>query len=518
MARYGMTYGSGYGAPDNFVQYIRLTPASGNTSVFVAFMPATGYGNSYFQILNNSIKMADVYAGEGVETVVRVPQNYGQNQCSIAVLRLGHAMDDGINLQAVARTYEVDSKRIVLTWTWTPKMANSALDDLGYTSNWTLTGVKRTNTSRVFGHFTWGELRIDLAVSGGVATVTVRNGGMTVASGSGAVGTTVTLSAQNSSGLSGTVDVSAGAVTVDNAYMEWRWPAWMRIRRDTVDPPVVDLSPDIKFDGFDQGKFMEPSDLAAGTYYYRLIPLSDTGVLGTASATLSATVLGAPEAPTNLTYSSGNAAATVLSFTPSATVGATYNLYMAQPGAAPMNLNDVVATAGVGATTITMPAVVGYPGTVQVLLRSTKTGVEEKNVLCLNLTYDAGGNYVAPAPNVPEIVVSSIAFSAGLAMTLNANYMTGGELAAGTKVRLYQRVPGGSYGAYVDEQTLTATSTGLKHAALSYTFGAAGFYWIAVKAITAAGTLSAISTEVLVFASAELMPAATGNEIMLARA
>ena len=84
-----------------------------------------------------------------------------------------------------------------------------------------------------------------------------------------------------------------------------------------------------------------------------------------------------PAPPTNLAYASGNAAATVLSFTPSATGGATYRAYLADAIDGVMNLNDIQATALAGANSITLPAITGYPGIAYAIVRAASGGIEE---------------------------------------------------------------------------------------------------------------------------------------------
>jgi hypothetical protein len=59
----------------------------------------------------------------------------------------------------------------------------------------------------------------------------------------------------------------------------------------------------------------------------------------------------------------------VVKWTASPTVGATYNLYLQIIGEAYMNLNTPIAIAA-GETQVTLPAIVGYPGTIRLILRA----------------------------------------------------------------------------------------------------------------------------------------------------
>ena len=501
---FGSPLAAGLGEPQNMVSYVNLIPVV--NGVLLRFMARAGYGNAYFGVYNNSILVANVYAPEVQEpTPLRVTGNYFSNRISLCLLRLGHLGDQGYNIARVARTYEsADSKRVTVAWTWKPKII-CAQSDGGYTSNWSLAGLTRRNTNGVSGKQTWGQLAFDLSVAGGNVTVTLRQGQSTLASGTAAVGNTVTLAQANGSGVSGTVTVSGGVLSTSNAILYIRWPASLNIRRDTVNPPLVTVA-NVPFDGLDDATWTEPSDLGAGTYYYNLAEVSDTGEEGTQSAPAFTEVInGAPGSPTNLAYVSGTAATGItLSFTPSPTAGATYRLYLGMPGAQ-MDLNIVSATASAGATQITTPAISGVPGIARVLLRAVLAGVEEKNILGFDINLDGSNNYISRAPNTPTLLASSLIVSAGLTLSLRGTYSTLNEAGVATQLQLFTRALSGSYGAAVATSNLASSSCNMKSAPFTYTFGASGLYYVALKALTAGGVVSAISDELLVYVSTELM-------------
>ena len=502
--RYGMPLASGLGSPDNTIEYINFDPPTAAT-VRVYFKARSGYGNAWFGVYNNCILTGNVYAAEGQSLAVNVPLNFGASQASINLLRLGHLGDPGYNVVRVARAYEADAQRATLTWMWKPGIIGP-LSDGGYTSAWALNGLSHTNTSMVSGKLTWSQLSFDMQVSGGIAALTVRNRSTQLATGSGPVGTTLTLSQLNGSGVNGTVAIASGAMTTLNASVNLRWPQRMKIKRGTSDPPSTVVAT-VTFDGLDTASWTEPTDLAASTYYYRLNEVSDTGQDGTDSASYSVTIVGPPASPFALAYASGNAASGItLNFAPSSTSGASYHLYLGMPGQQ-MNLNTISATAAAGATQITTPAISGAPGTARVLLRAVTAGVEEKNLGGFDIPLDASDNYIAPAPNKPAIVQSSIGFSSGLALALRGTYSTLSEAGVATQLQLFTRSPSGSYNFASPAATaaLTSTSSHIKSAPLAYTFGAPGYYYIALLAITAGGIVGAVSDEILVYASAEAM-------------
>ena len=81
------------------------------------------------------------------------------------------------------------------------------------------------------------------------------------------------------------------------------------------------------------------------------------------------TIYAPPAPPAKLHYVSGDAAATVIGWTASATEGAAYNVYTAAEGE-PFNLNDPDQTLPAGSTQATLSAFTGAPGTRCVLVRA----------------------------------------------------------------------------------------------------------------------------------------------------
>jgi hypothetical protein len=372
-------------------------------------------------------------------------------------------------------------------------------------TNWVVNGLARAQTSEGERE-TRGIIPAEIYVSGGTATVSIG----TLASGSGAVGSTVTLTELNSSGVTGSVDVDVSAVT-GSGTLSIRWPRSMRILRDTFDPPTTVIQT-VDNKGGDTGSSVDRTVLAAGTYYYAFQAISDTDDIGDKSTATPITVTGAPVPPEDLAYVSGNAAATVVSWTASTTAGATYNIYIANPDDGFLDTTTPAATAPAGSTGATLPAITGFPGTAQVLVRAELAGVEELNGNILFIEYDAAGAYVSPRPNTPT--VSAVSVSDGLVINVTGSYNPRNEQGAGESLQLFTRTPDGSYdfGTVEDTGALGAEVNGFKTASLTKTFVAVGWYYVTLKAITADTTQSVGNApEVLIYVSDVNATAPTGT-------
>jgi hypothetical protein len=355
---------------------------------------------------------------------------------------------------------------------------------------------------------TRGTLRVELTVSGSDVTVDLYRGGTKLATGDGTVGGSVTLTAEGGSGLSGSVTVAGGAATKTETLTA-RWPYSMKVKRGTSDPPTVVVET-VLFEGGDRHTWTEPEDLTAGeTYYYRYVPVSDTGTDGTESASASYTLPGPPVSPEDLAYDSGNAAETVLSFTPSTTPASTHNVYLQQPGDEAMPL-EPESGAVVDGSSITLPAITGYAGTARVLVRAVKSGVEDANGEILELEYDGAGDYVSPRPNAPTVRGYSVA--SGLSASLLGVYPTTDEKAVATKLNAYVKAPGGSYPGSPDATAALGTAyDGVKEATVAVTLASAGVWWIKVTAATAGDVESEGYDEFMVVGS-ETVPGAVSPD------
>lgn len=529
MARYGSPWACGYGSPDNHFEYCYIDTtalaASGYAIAPLVFKPRSGYGDAYACIMLNAEHVQNVYMAEGTECRVLLTVPYGTQTIHARVFRIGHLADPAYSMVRVARVYEhTEGLRPTLQFPWTPEIIEPELAAGSYTSAWALTGLLQgINTSPVVGHPTWGRLNYSIEVDGGNTTVTLRCGSRTVAEGTSATGGapfTVTLLEVADSGVSGSLTVDNTVIDTTGGVLDIRWPAYMQVLRDTSDPPttVVATIPwrSEIIDAAHATRWTEPSALAAGTYYYRARPLSDTGSTGTATASVPLTTIAAPAAPTGLAYSSGDMNTLVLAFNRSSTALATYRLYGTEAIGTPPNMDDPVATAVAGtpggATTISVPAISGAPGKAFFILRAVSSGgVEERNIATLEVEFDSVNARVPPRPNVPRIIQSSIAITSGRTVALNATYNAARQRVAPNAINLYSRTVGGSYNyaGGAEDATVAVTASGITITALSKAYGADAYRYLVVRAAAADGTLSPVdeSGEVLVYVSTATMAA-----------
>ena len=493
---FGMPFGA-FGDPDYHVQDMVINYSASGLSVSI--LAPTGLGGAYYQLYINNIYAASVYVPEGnySEPVTLVAP--AANEYQVTAFRVGP--DSSIDLSTFAKIYDTGASSVTAEWSWAYEVIGTA--DSDNLTAWAVTGL---TVSRVLpaSKPTRGTIPVSLVVDAGTATVTLG----TLAQGSGAVGGSVTLTQLNASGVSGSVTVDAGATT-ESSNLSIRWPRSMSILRNVTSPPSTEIA-SVPFGGFDTGTHVDSVD--PGTYYYAFRGVSDTDDIGDQSAPVEVTVSGAPVAPSDLAYDSGGASATVIEWTGSTTVGATYNIYVQGIGDEYMDTGTPTQTAIAGSTEATLPAITGYPGKARVVVRAVSGGIEEKNLNVLTLEYDAAGAIVSARPNVPQI--QSISVSSGLTVAVNSVYNSTGENATPTKINLYTRALGSSYNFATADATATIATAidGERNTNISYTFLADGWYYCTTKAETAGGQESAgYAPEVAVYVSDENITAPTGT-------
>lgn len=494
---YGSPWSCGWGDPNNMVAYWRAEQSG--PYIHFWFTPRSGFGDAYYGIYRDAKFIKAVYVPGEQTRYVAIPCDSGVTGQSVFALFMGGAADLTLALSNIARVMESDnSPQATIDWTW-PSEIMGGWGEGGNTSNWSLAGITYASIIADPGHRTRGYYNLEITVTGSAVSIEIDGGGDVLWSGSGTVGGTVTLSG-----------VGAGSVAT-TAYLETcsarlyvRWPASMLVKRS----PSYSTVATVPFNKNDVGHYTD-GVLAAAAYTYKLQPVSDTATNGTLSGGDSGTIPGHPAPPTDLAYDSGDAAATDITWTASTTVGATYNIYIADIGGV-LNFDDPYAT---GVTSpYTLPPFTGYGGKGYVVVRAVSGGGEEKNTNILTLEYDDAGDYVEPRPNVPQIDGPSESVS-GLTVSLRGIYLMTGEEGAGATLQMFVRTPNGSYdfGTPDDEQTLTESpfNQNVLAATCSATLGAAGFYYVTMKAATAGGTISEdYADEILVYVSDSTMDAA----------
>jgi len=316
--RFGSPLSAGFGSPENDVAFVNIKPgASGSQSYQLTFQPAAGKGDAWFGVYCNDHLVKNVYAAGGTPALPYGPLQMtapaGATDLALAIIRLGQLSDPGYHIERVAQTFEANTcQRVTLNWTWTPEILGAVGDD-GYTSAWSLSGVSYSATNAGGTPALpadWSEFTFDISDWGGTCTVSLYRQNTLVAQGSvpaAALPATVSLAAVGGSGISGSVAVGAGVIVELGAQLLMRWPAAMLILRSAGGTPALPGIDSVPFNNADAAEWTEPTDLAAGTYYYRLQPLSDTGEPGSPTSTLTAVVQGPPLPPAGLHYVSGGA-------------------------------------------------------------------------------------------------------------------------------------------------------------------------------------------------------------------
>ena len=495
---YGQFWGA-YGDPDRHTKDFEVVATANGAKVRIE--AAEDLGDAYYQVYVNNAYSGSVWCAEGYTSDwlnVNVPT---AGSASIVCFRIGAQPLGDNSLQS--RHEEEAPKQVKAVWSWAYETLGTP--DNAKLTSWTIAGLRRLQTIQT-DKITRGEVPVAITVTGGTATVEVG----TLCSGSGAVGGSVTLSAINESGVSGSVTVAADTTT-GTATLKARWPKSMRILRDTTNPPTTIIET-VPFNGADNGELVDTTILTPATYYYAYQGISDTDDIGTKSTAESIAVTGAPDAPEDLAYVSGNAATTTVGWEASDTVGATYNIYIQNVDDDFLNTYTPSATAAAGATSKQLPAITGYPGRAQVLVRAESGGIEEKNGTILALDYDASGVYIAKRPNAP--VIRAVTVSSGLSMAVACTYTTNDESASPASLQLFTRTPSGSYNFTSPDATasLGTESGGVRTGTVSATKVTDGWYFATVKTVTSGGVqCDGNAPEVAVYVSDDDISAPVGT-------
>jgi hypothetical protein len=500
MSFFGSNFGSGLGTPDNHIADIIY-----NDNGDFSFIPSDGFGNMFYGVYLDSILKYSIYAKEGEYTGVR--NITGKEDSIVSILGLGQ-LDNNVNLN-VLEADDVDSKYISIKFDWIYDVIDPP--EFPALTSVQLTGVTKNMLGQSVENMeTRGELSVYAEKVGSDVNVIIYDVNESeLCSGTATIsGTTaLTLTESNDSGVSGSIQVLDEAVVENTVNLTIRYPKEMRVLRDTTTPPTTPIA-SIQYDGKENYLYTEKNTLAVGDYYYALAALSDTDDLGDASTPFLVTISGAPLPVTNLQYVSGNYSNTLISFTPSATVGATYNVYVSDENGV-LNTNEPYDTLIAGSTEVTLGTLV-YPNSYKILIRAEFGGVEEKNMNYLELEYGIDGEILKLRPNTPSI--SSISVKQGNTVTVHVSYDTTNELNDGATVQVFTRLYDELYDLTTPSGTGTLTSfnvSGVKTGNVTIEMPNGTYYYVA-RVIATDGGVGYISNEVEKFASDENMSAPTG--------
>lgn len=510
--RFGSTWGSGFGSPNNHLAATKIT--NEGASLRVEWQPLDGFGDSYWGIYSNSVLSATVFAPEGVKSSYYIPAKLGTQ--SVTIIRNGTV--NPYDLSRVVRSLEAPSvDQATIAWRWGVDLITPAITSGGYEdvqlSNWAFTGLAWTDLEKE-DQDTRRKLVVDLTVDGANATVDLYNGTRLIGTGTAAWPGTITLT--SSYFTAGSVDVCDTPTSDQDMVLRFRRPSYLNVLRDQANPPTT-IVDQVVFSSLDQ-TWTDPGSLTTGTYYYALQPVSDTGTTGTQSASLEINVVTPPIAPSNLAYSSGDAPNTVVTFTvndPGPNI--THRAYIKGIGEAPVDLNTPAAT---GTSPLTLPAITGYPGTITVLVRAydTITQIEEQNSASIDIEYDEFGAKVAARPN--QVQFSATRVNSGTRLQVDCTYDPSGEAGTAESVQLFIREPEQPEYDYQNPvaETFFTPDGEPQDLTLTYTHGGTGWLYFVIKASTDVGVLSLNpSDENMIYLSDGLGSAPLNTSIRLSR-
>lgn len=498
-------------------------------SCTITVLPADGYGDQFWGVVVAERVMEIIYLPEDVTTKIDVVYpELGLDVVPVDLVPLGDWPDDyDVDLAYQQRDFVSDkSKLIQVEWDAVIEELE-AYGDNGQLSNWSFPAdsVQRFRNCRaVDGQATQGEIDVVLTDAAGTRTVSLQLDDRVLASGSRSGDGSVTLTEQNDSGLSGTVDVTYTAdLALGSAFMRVRWAKVYEIHIDTA---ALSFPRTAEYEANDTGlanRLAKQMELTAGTYNYLVRAESDTGIDSTNTASQQIVVTGRPDAPGEISLQSppGDWSGTKIQFEASATAGATYRVYDCVDHDDIIDFETVVATPGAGSGTIqvTLPASPGgaAAGIRRVCVVALAGGIEDARRRRIKIEYDASGDVILPRPNIPIGELSSIS---GRALTIAYSYDHTDEPGVATDIQLFLLAEGDALpadGATPDATANLAQSSGVEYGTIAATALADGWYYAILRAATTDGVQSAnseLTEERWLSTAAPVAPANQSAEIV----
>lgn len=368
--------------------------------------------------------------------------------------------------------------------------------DSGQLTSWVLTGLKRFTNTRPYTNWrNWAQLDLTLTNSAGDRTVALKLNGLTICTGTRTGDGSITLT-DSGYGVSGSVAVTYTGDVTSGAYVIGRWAERYAVHyRTGADWGGGDFPRTAESYLLDDGHAntfdWRSASLAAGTYKLTVHQRDENTNESTGTTTTAVTLVTPPGAAGMPVYSSGGAAATIISFSASSTVGATYNIYDSA-ATAQLDLSVIAAThiAGTGTLTQTLAAISGtYTGLRYVLIRALNGGVEEGSLNVLSIEYSSGA-VIPPRPPRPGVRQAVTVSGRQITVTVSVDHVE--QAGTPATVELYVVATGAAFN-YASAQasaTIGTTVNGMSITTLSYTHGSNADVDFAVRTVTSAGTQS----------------------------
>lgn len=490
---YSFPYSTPYGNHRDFIAQLSFQQIAGGVRATV--IAAAGYGE-HFQIEVDGVAQQVKVCADGTPTDL---QGYfqAQNPHTVAVCPLGGWSLNTFDVSAQS-IYYLANRASKIALDIIPQPRFFTYGDSGQLTSLTLTGITRfVNCLPVNDRPTYAAWGLSLSTVSTTHTVTLECNNVIVAQGSVSGTGSITLAAQNGSGLSGSVNLSSYSADFDSGEAFADFPSSYAIyyrnsgTYTTLGQLGTPPQATVKDNRTGDTKWTSGA-LPDGVYSIVIHQIDSEGNESTGLTNLSVTLVTAPANPTDLRYESGNYSNTLISFIASTTSSVTYNLYDSGSGqyidyTSPISLSTSLVSGRLQATLPTISS--GFTGIRSIVVRAVHAGLEEDNMNTLGIEYAAGVG-IPPRPPSPS-PDNDIAVT-GLAIRVPFNVSRVDQEATPVSANLYLWAAGSSpnYSSPSGTVTLTDQKNISFRAYVSGTAGSAGLWLFNVRTVAADGTLS----------------------------
>ena len=474
---FGMPFSTPVGNPEDVVIFTQPPRDLGGTGVRVRVKMASGYAQWGRLIVDgvpqgNPQYIYDVDSDEGA-TEFRGLYNTENTKHITQIMPMGDWSSPMIDCTPMPVFFQEDRSN-TFNISWKPVPEIFSYGDTSQFSSWSfndtagnLTIQRFANCKPVKDRPSWGTLDIVMTTDGGVHTIELKKNDVVMATGSRTGNGSITFTAENDSELSGSVTLTYTADISADSAVAVRFPSSYKIHYKTTPftaPDFPRTAEDTVLDNpLQEGNIFTYSSpvLTQPTYYVVVHQVDDCGNEGDGIQGGGAVValVQPPEPPGTPIYVSGGYAATVISFTASSTVGATYNIYDSlDTGILDMTTVNHTHIAGTGTISDTLSAIAaGFTGNRFVIVRALNGGIEEGNNNILSIEYASG---VVIKPRTPIPYASGSITVSGLTLTIPYAYDIADQLATATLINYQINTKSDFTGTDVTGSVGVGTQTG----------------------------------------------------------